>query len=263
VVRPCRASAGAAVLVALAVGLSPAGATADEPPAGSGAADDAPADAPAGDDIDKGRRSSLTRDLAEKGEADLHRSVRVFQQLYMPKAGRVEVMFGAGLSLADPMIKHYSTDATLLVHLGERWAIGVGGSRWAGWEAEQFNMIERDFGLFPERSMLQAGGHGQLQWSPLVGKFASFGIAVLQVDGYLLAGGGVARTSRSDALKPFGLVGVGLRVHTARWLTLAVEFRDMIMSEQFISESKLLQHVFAGIQLGVWLPPSVSYKFPR
>lgn len=240
----------------------------DEPakPAADGSPDDAPAEAKpasAGDDVDAGKRSALTRELAEQGEADLQKSVRVFQQRYLLKAGRVELNLGGGMSIADPMIKHYARDATLLVHLSGHFAIGAGASWWKGDVTPQFSQIERDFGLFPEKSTLQAGGHGQIQWSPLVGKFSSFGLAVLQVDGYMLVGGGAARTSRGEALKPFGMVGFGLRIHTLRWLTLSFEVRDMLMPEKFIAEDRLLQHVFAGAQLGIWLPPSVHYKYPR
>ncbi len=217
----------------------------------------------AGEDVDAGRRSALTRELAEQGEADLQKSVRVFQQRYLLKSGRVELNLGGGVSMADPMVKHYAGDVTLLVHLSEHFAVGAGASKWKGATSDQFHQIENDFGLFPEKSALQAGGHGQIQWSPLVGKFSSFGLAVLQVDGYLLVGGGAARTTRGVALKPFGLIGFGLRVHTLRWLTMSLEIRDMLMPEKFIAEDRLLQHLFAGVQLGIWLPPSVHYKFSR
>ncbi|MBM4344852.1 MAG: outer membrane beta-barrel domain-containing protein [Deltaproteobacteria bacterium] len=219
------------------------------------------AEAPA--DSDAAKRTSLTRELAEQGEADLQKSVRVFQQRYLVKSGRVELQLGGGLSMADPLVSHRAADATLLVHLSERLAIGAGASKWFGQTTARFAQIERDFGLFPEKSLLQAGGHGQVQLTPLVGKFSSFGIAVLQVDGYVLLGGGALRTTRGETLKPFGMAGAGLRIHTLRWLSLSFEVRDYITSEKFISESRILQHVFGGVQLGIWIPPSVTYRFAR
>lgn len=247
-----------AVCSALATMLA-ATAHADEDGPSAGDADAKPSAAA----TDDAKRGTISRELAEQGEADLQKSVRAFQQRYLVKAGRVELQLGGATTVADPMVHHYSTDATLLVHLSERLAIGAGASQWHGQATDQFNQIERDFGLFPEKSVLQAGAHGQVQLSPVVGKFSSFGLAVLQVDGYMILGGGAARTTRGVNLKPFGLIGAGLRVHTLRWLTIGFEVRDMIMNESFISESRLLQHVFCGAQIGIWIPPSVTYKFAR
>ncbi|MSQ81694.1 MAG: outer membrane beta-barrel domain-containing protein [Myxococcales bacterium] len=215
------------------------------------------------EDADTARRSTLTRELAEKGEADLQKSVRVFQQRYLVKAGRVELALGGGLSMADSLVSHQAADATLLVHVSERVAIGAGASKWFGATTAKFSQVESNFGLFPEKSLLQAGGHGQVQLSPVVGKFSSFGLGVLQLDGYVLLGGGALRTTRGENLKPFGMVGAGVRIHSLRWLSLSFELRDYITSEKFIAENRLLQHVFGGLQLGIWIPPSVSYRLAR
>ena len=250
----CHASAvrSAAALLVLACPAPAFGTDDADAPASAKPAEPAP-------DGDAAKRTSLTRELAEQGEADLQKSVRVFQQRYLVKSGRVELQLGGGLSMADPLVSHRGADATLLVHLSERVAVGAGASKWFGQTTAQFAQIERDFGLFPERSLLQAGGHGQVQLTPIV----VFGIAVLQVDGYVILGGGALRTTRGETLKPFGMVGAGLRLHTLRWLSLSFELRDYITSEKFISESRVLQHVFGGLQLGIWIPPSVTYRFAR
>lgn len=215
-------------------------------------------------DGDAGKRSSLTRELAEQGEADLFKSVRVFQQRYLVKSKRVELVIGGATSFADPLIHHFSADAALLFHLNEHWAIGGGASKWFGAKTEGFDQIAADYGLFPEESRLQAGGWGEVQFSPVAGKFSGFGLGVLQGDAYLLAGGGAARTTRGESIKPYGLVGTGVRMHIARWLSLSMELRDMVMVESFLdNQSRVLQHWFGGVKLGIWLPPSVQYKYPR
>lgn len=215
-------------------------------------------------DADGQRRSALTRELAEQGEAELFKSVRVFQQRYLVKTKRVELAIGGGTTFGDPFAHHFSVDAALLFHLSEQWAFGGGASKWFGSQTEGFHQIESDYGLFPEESRLQAGGWGEVQFSPVAGKFSGFGLGVMQGDAYLLAGGGAARTTRGESLKPFGLIGTGLRMHVARWLSISMELRNLVMPESFLDdESRVLQHWFGGLKLGIWLPPNVQYQFPR
>ena len=209
------------------------------------------------------RRGALTREAAEQGEAELFKSVRVFQQRYLIKSGRAELLLGGSLSMADPLVQHYGLDASLLYHINEQWSFGAGGTWFRGSTTSTFADIQGLYGLFPEKSTLQAGGFGEVQYSPVFGKFSSFGVAVLQVDAYLLAGGGVVLTTRGDALKPSGFVGLGLRMHTLRWLTLSAEVRDIALLENFQEGSRLMQHWFAGLRLGFWLPPTVQYRYQR
>lgn len=229
-------------------------------------ADDAPA-TPAGESADPGttrdKRSRLSDELARQGETELRKSVRVFQQRYLIKAGRVELLAGGASSIGDPLVQHLNVDAGLLFHLNDNWAVGVSGSKPFGGESENFNAIQDYFGLFPERSMIQGMGFGEVQYSPIFGKFSSFGIAVVQMDAYVLAGVGALRTTVGDAIKPAGQVGAGLRIHMLRGLTLSLEIRDVMMNETFQAGDRFMQHLFGGIKLGFWIPPTVQYRYQR
>jgi outer membrane beta-barrel protein len=271
------------LLVAVLAALSlPTAARADETPA-STEAKPAPSEARPGSDspaategTESGARArtALSQEVAEQGEAELRKSVRVFQQRYLIKTHRAELLLGGSSSFNDPMIHHFGADASLLFHLSERWALGIGAAKWFGKPRDAFNKIQSDYGLFPEKSELQAGGWGEVQYSPVFGKFTSFGVAVLQVDAYVLAGGGAIRTTRGESLKGAGQVGVGIRVHTLRWLTLSFEIRDLIYSEAFqpceanhaatdACSNQVLNQWFGGLRLGLWIPPTVQYKFQR
>ena len=209
------------------------------------------------------KRNRLSDALARQGEADLQRSVRVFQQRYLLKGGRVEVLAGGSASLGDPMMGHLSVDAGLLVHLNEHWAVGLSGSKPFGSENETFLSIQRDFGLFPERSLLQATGFAEVQFSPIFGKVSSFGVAVEQMDIYGVLGAGGVRTTATASIKPAGQIGVGMRLHLLRALTLSFEVRDTLMMESFQAGDRFMQHVFGGAKLGFWIPPTVEYRYQR
>lgn len=236
-------------------------------------------EAPSLDGSARPRAGGLSKEVAEQGEAELQKSVRVFQQRYLVKTHRVELLLGGSTSFNDPWIHHYGADAALLFHFSERWAAGVGGAKWFAQPRTAFSNIQGDYGLFPEKSNLQGGGWAEVQFSPVFGKFTSFGVGMLQVDAYLLAAGGAVRTTRSEALKPAGAIGVGVRIHTLRWLTLALEVRDLMFNEQFQdcdatatasevcnraeSPGTLMNQWFGGVRLGIWLPPTVQYRYQR
>lgn len=266
--------------IVLAGGLWAGSAVAAAPDGPSSAADAASAtpDGPAADpdaaaapgEADKPKTRGLSRETAEQGEQELFKSVRVFQQRYVLKAGRAELQLGGGITFNDPFVRHTMATGSLLYHINEQWSVGAGGGKFWGVRSPLFNAIQDDYGLFPERSEMQAGGFGEVSWSPIFGKFSSFGLAVLQADAYVVAGGGAMRTTRGTDLKPAFELGVGTRVHTLRWLTLSFEVRDIAVIEKFLPQNKtepssnfVMQHVFADLRLGFWLPPTVQYRYPR
>jgi len=209
-------------------------------------------------------------ELARKGEAELRKSVRVFQQKLLLKAGRLELTAGGAMGMNDALVQNYNADAGLLFHVSDTFAVGVTGSKIFASQTEHFDGIQQDFGLFPERAFMQAAGFAEVQYSPIVGKFASFGMAVMELDGYVLGAAGVVRTATNEKYKPALQVGAGARIHLLRALTLSVEVRDALYFEDFLPattggepETGLIQHVTVGLKLGLWIPPSFTYKYQR
>ncbi len=238
----------------------------------SAAIETAPGDAISPDTAEAARSRTLTRELAEQGENELNKAVRVFQQRYLVKRHRVELQVGGGMTINDHMVTHFAGDAGLFFHFTDQFALGVTGAKYAARDSAASNAVETNFGLFAERSHLQAGGMLEAQWAPLFGKFAVFGLGVVQVDGFLLAGGGVARTTRGTDLKPTGEIGIGVRLHMLRWLSLSADIRDVVYSETFqdcdtksagVCGKEVLNQWFTGLRIGIWIPPSFTYRFPR
>lgn len=218
----------------------------------------------------RARRQKLSRELAAKGEAELRRSVRVFQQKALIKQGRLELLAGGSMALADAFVQNYTVDGGLLVHVSERLALGVTGSKVFATANENFESVQSDFGLFPERAFMQGTGFVEAQYSPVFGKFASFGVAVLQLDAYGIAAAGAVRTTTNTSFKPALQIGAGFRVHTLRALTISIELRDTLFFEDFLpasvdqdSQTALLQQLTIGLKLGLWIPPSYTYKHQR
>ncbi len=58
-------------------------------------------------------------------------------------------------------------------------------------------------------------------------------------------------------------MGAGIRIHLLRALTVSFEVRDVIFVENFKLGSRVMQHVFGGVRLGLWIPPTVQYRYQR
>ncbi len=263
--------------VLLTLGAAPAANAADEPTAGTAtregdAVPTEPGEAISAETAETARSRTLTREMAEQGESELNKAVRVFQQRYLVKRHRLELQLGGALTVNDPMVTHFAAEAGLFFHFTDQFALGVTGAKYAARDSSTANTVESNFGLFAERSHLQAGGMLEAQWAPLFGKFAVFGLGVVQVDGYLIAGGGAERTTRGTDLKPAGEIGLGMRLHMLRWLSLSADVRDLIYSEKFqscdaasagVCGTAIMHQVFTGLRIGIWIPPTTTYRFPR
>ena len=231
-----------------------------------------PGEAISAESAETARTRTLTKELALEGENELNKAVRAYQQRYLTKRHRVELQLGGGLTFNDPWVRHESAEAGLFFHVTEQFAIGLTGGKYWAQDTSAVATQEKNFGLFAEKSHLQAGGMLEAQWAPLFGKFAIFGFGVVQLDAYLLVGGGVERTTRGTDLKPAGEIGAGLRFHIFRWLSLAADVRDLLVIEKFQDCDSTssgacgtfpVHNVFAGLHIGLWIPPSVTYRFPR
>ncbi len=266
----------ALLVVLLATGASTAAqaaeSDADPTAAEADAVQTAPGEAVTAEGAEAARSHTLTRELAEQGESELNKAVRVFQQRYLVKRHRVELQLGGSMTVNDPMVTHFAGDAGLFFHFTDQIAVGITASKYAASDSSAANAVESNFGLFAERSHLQAGGMLEAQWAPLFGKFAVFGLGVVQVDGYLIAGAGAQRTTRGTDLKIAGELGIGLRLHLLRWLSLSADVRDLAYQETFqscdstsagVCGPTIMNQVFTGLRIGIWIPPTFTYRFPR
>jgi len=211
----------------------------------------------------KAEAGATTESADEAVEEEASREVRVVQQKPFLKAGRVELFVAGGGAFNDPLTTHYGVTAAARVHLSPQVALSLTGFKFYGRTTDNASAIQTDFGLFPERSLIQAAGFAEVNWVPLVGKFVLLGSWVVNWDGYFILGGGVLRTNHDEDLKLGGNVGVGLRSYITRWLTFNVELRDIIFLEKFNAGSQVMQHVYGMAGIGLWIPPTYEYKYQR
>jgi outer membrane beta-barrel protein len=93
---------------------------------------------------------------------------------------------------------------------------------------------------------------GALAWHPFHGKFMAFQSAVPHFDLFLEAGLGVTDNRASRGLTY--VVGAGVKIFLARWLTLRLRLRDLVGLQQLEGSEALAQNLELTLGVGFWLP---------
>ncbi|MFT7580119.1 MAG: outer membrane beta-barrel protein, partial [Myxococcota bacterium] len=193
----------------------------------------------------------------------LEDSIRVFQQRPIVKSGRFELALTGGLIASDTMFEHTLVSATGRFHISEWVSVGATYAKYFSTESTLFKEVTTDFELFPEISRVQWYAGGDVSVVPIDGKLVLFDDTIVYFDIYASIGGGVTKTNRSDSLKPTGMVGVGIRLFFAEWLSLTVELRDHLLFEEFKTGTELVNNVVGQAGFSIFLPFGFDYEYPR
>ena len=104
-------------------------------------------------------------------------------------------------------------------------------------------------------------GFGSFLWSPLVGKFV-LGKSIFDFDIFLSAGVGYVRTVEANEGKDLVGVsfGVGWRIFLAKWLSLRVDIRDTVYSQELFGVNVLTHNVFVSAGFGFFFPFEPIYS---
>lgn len=175
------------------------------------------------------RRSALDR---------LEETDAVRQRLLL-RGGRFEITPTVGFTLNDPFQRNLLFGANLGYHFTDSFAFGATILTATSFEtglAEEVQQkrAERVDGF----SGVTLLGSAELVYTPLFGKFALFGRAIVNYDLHLIVGGGLALTGAvgdvdSEDLgggTPLLLVGLGFRSFVNDWFSINIEVRDYIYS---------------------------------
>jgi outer membrane beta-barrel protein len=207
------------------------------------------------------------------------------------KKHRLEIAPFTGITLNDPLIRHYSFGGDLNYYITDVLSIGVEGQYFIKELSERESLVGLQYYLVPTLNKLKYHYALAFGYVPGYGKFGLFNKWIVHWDLTFALGAGMIKTEiipRAFGDKSFTNdditfhVGLGVRLFVLDWLTLSVTFRDYLYKDVFEyqgrvstddiatvkqnsqnSQSQFVQNIMMFFSIGLYVPPSFSYRTPR
>ncbi len=210
------------------------------------------------------------------------------------KKYRLELAPFAGITLNDPLIRHYSFGGDLNFYVTDVLSVGLEGQYFIKELSERESLVGLQYYLVPTLNKLKYHYAFALGYVPGYGKFGLFNKWIVHWDLTFALGIGMIKTEiipRAFGDTSFtnnditGHVGVGVRLFVLDWLTLSLTFRDYMYKDVFEyknrndlsnpedaaavkqasqnSQSQFVQNIMMFFSIGLYIPPSFTYRTPR
>lgn len=210
------------------------------------------------------------------------------------KKHRLEIAPFAGITLNDPLIRHYSFGGDLNYYITDVLSVGLEGQYFIKELSERESLVGLQYYLVPTLNKLKYHYALAFGYVPGYGKFGLFNKWIVHWDLTVAIGLGMIRTEiipRRFGDKAFtnddivGHGGLGVRLFVLDWLTLSVTFRDYVYQDAFEyqgrtslpdpqdtaavkkasqdHQSQLVQNIMMFFSIGLYVPPSFTYRTPR
>jgi outer membrane beta-barrel protein len=216
------------------------------------------------------------------------------------KKSRLEIAPFAGITLNDPLIRHYSFGGDINYYITDVLSVGVEGQYFIKELSERESLVGLQYYLVPTLNKLKYHYALAFGYVPGYGKFGLFNKWIVHWDLTFALGIGMIRTEiipRAFGDKSFtndnivGHAGLGVRLFVLDWLTLGITFRDYVYQDAFEfkdranlldadgrpdnqnlprvkqlsqqSQSQLVQNIMMMFSIGLYIPPSFTYRTPR
>jgi outer membrane beta-barrel protein len=207
------------------------------------------------------------------------------------KKHRLELAPFAGITLNDPLIRHYSFGGDLNFFITDALSVGVEGQYFLKEISERTSLTGLQYYRVPTLNKLKYHAALVFGYVPGYGKFGLFNKYIVHWDITACVGIGMIRTEiiprqftdpafTNQNITPH--VGLGARLFVLDWLTLSVSFRDYMYKDIFEpqnrstladplnvalvkqnGDSQFVQNIMMLVSLGFYIPPSFTYKTPR
>lgn len=192
---------------------------------------------------------------------ETERNIRVLQQKVLIRHHRVEVVPTFSLALNENLTRHVGVGGVVRFHITDEWSAGAEYIKYFGFDSALAGDISA-FGVAKETRFMNHYFGVQGAWVPVQAKFLFFGKGPVHWDFHLVAGLGATRTGFA-AHRVTGSLGGGCRFLLWRFLTLDFEVRDFMFLEKYRAGSKFVNNVVFTTGIGVFMPFSYRYVFPK
>jgi outer membrane beta-barrel protein len=211
------------------------------------------------------------------------------------KSHRWELAPLFGITVNDPMIRHYQFGGQINYYLTDVLWLGVEGSYLQPEFEDRFYLTPQQYRRVPKANKYLWESALDFGYVPAYGKFALFNKHIVHWEGIVTAGVGVTQSEvvpmdpSFAAFQNYAITpnfGVGLRVFLSKWLVAFAMLRDYVVLDKFEpcrdqttcptktayvsaadakahAESGFMNNLFFTIGVGFYLPPSFNYTSAR
>jgi outer membrane beta-barrel protein len=206
------------------------------------------------------------------GERDvaLGDRVKAVQRKGFLKRGRFEVAPLLALSVNDAFYQKVGGGLRLAYSLQDSFAIAVRGAYYTPLRTDNARAGKLAFQSQLLTSQIYSQAMMDGVWSPIYGKAAFLGDAIVHFDLFLAAGFGVAWSATSDAPRsegphPAAEVGGGVRFYPREWMAFELGLMASFYPDQpIVSVPATIQKVFvANVGVSFFFPISFEYVYPQ
>jgi outer membrane beta-barrel protein len=180
------------------------------------------------------------------------------------KANRFELVPMAGVTMNDAFFQTWAVGGRLSYHLHDAFALEVGGMYVPPGFAqtlEPVQVLRNELKMINTDNKLIGMADIGFTFSPMYGKVALFGDAIIHFDGFLQGGVGATFDNGADLVHPAMNVGAGVRVFLLRWLALRADVRDVIYPQDKLQISTLQNLLFVNLGVAFYLPFDFEYQY--
>lgn len=203
------------------------------------------------------------------------------------KRNRLEVRATGGVTVNDPLLRHWQLAGQLSYFLSEKLAVGVEGALYRAESLEAADLVPLQARRLPSLNRYIGEAALDFQYAPIYGKFAHARTSIAYWEGFFTSGIGAIRTQtipRDPALAAFvnnriaANVGFGIRLFGNRFTTFTLSVRDYIFVDKLEPRERttarfasakaaranadptLINHIVVQLGVAFWLPLSFHYR---
>lgn len=203
------------------------------------------------------------------------------------KRGRLELQLGGGLSVNDPLIRHWQSVGQLSYFLSETLAVGVEAGLYRAEPLAAVDLVPLQARRLPTLNRYSGSVAINFHYAPIYGKFAHARNTIVYWEAYITSGVGAIRTQsipRDPALAAFTNdrlamnLGLGIRLFANRFTTLNLGVRDYVFvdkleprersvarfasaeSARANADSALINNVVVQLGIAVWFPTTFKRR---
>lgn len=237
------------------------------------------------------------RTASAKDEKSQWQDILVVPRKAFLKQRRLELAPYWGVTINDPLIRHYAFGGQLNYYVTDVLAVGVEGVYFRKDLTDRTDLVQSQYFRIPTMNQMRWGGFLNFQYVPVYGKFTFFNRGIVHWEALIDIGIGLTNTEilpRDPSDETFTnnnitpVIGFGGRIFLTDWMTFYFSIRDLVSQDKFEptcrgtrsdvnegcadlpieqikarADGQLVNNVLLTLGLSFYIPPKFEYTTLR